>query len=95
MTNYELNERGIFTEIDFENKINDAIKTISQTIKQPKLSFEKIRHSTHQGFTINGEYFSGTYLTYLISNQEKVLGELNCFLERRKNYIQISSKEYY
>lgn len=43
MINYELNERGNFTVKDFDEKINEALKSIAKNLKQQKLSFKDAR----------------------------------------------------
>jgi transcription elongation factor len=91
MINYELTERGNFTEQDFGEKINEALLSVSKNLKQQKLSFKKVRHTYNQGYTINNEEFCGTYITIQISNKERNLGDVNCFLDNKKKFVEISS----
>ncbi|APY12168.1 hypothetical protein BWZ22_13455 [Seonamhaeicola sp. S2-3] len=91
--NYKLTERGNFTKQDFDDKIENAFTELTKILK-PKdktLSFEEVRHSTNQGYSVDLEDFGGTFIVYNIYSLEEHLGELNCFFDEKKGFIEISS----
>lgn len=89
--NYQLTERGNFTKHDFENKIQTAIREISKKLELPVLDFKQIRESSNQGYTVDLENFGGTYIVFNIYNSEENIGELNCFFDEIKGFIEIRS----
>lgn len=91
MINYEFIERGKFTIKDFDEKIEEALSTISRNLEIENLNFKEVRHSSNQGYTINREEFCGTYITIEISSKEKIFGYINCFMDNNKDFIEISS----
>ncbi|MFT5754521.1 MAG: hypothetical protein ACI9FW_002012 [Flavobacterium sp.] len=91
MINYKLTERGDFTKQDFNNIIKEAIISISNSIKQEKLEFEEIRYCYNKIYKFNNENFCGTCITIKIFNDVKVLGYIFCFMDNKKEFIDLST----
>ena len=89
MINYKKVERGEFDDYNFNLQIEKAIKTISTSNELPLENFKKIRHSLDQAYSVGSENFSGQYLTYEMSKDNKYVGHLDCFINNEKTYIEI------
>ena len=91
MKDYKAIERGDFKDKDFNIHINKAILIISNFNNLTNDNFKEIRRSSNKIFPIDGIDVLGTYLTYEIRKDNKYLRELNCFIDNKKTYIEIST----
>lgn len=91
MINYDFCESKNINEFEFQNEINKAIDFISKAEKLSTKDIELVRNSTDIGYTINGINYYGQYLTYNIVKNNVLIGQLNCFLDNRLCFAEIST----
>ncbi len=91
MENIELDYKGNFTQKDFETKIIDAQNSLIINNNLNINSFRQIRYSHNIGITISNQTFSCQYITYEITQDENIIGYLNCLMNSENTFINISS----
>lgn len=94
MVNYNYSEFKEITEFEFQNEINKALAFISKVEELNHEDIELVRHSIDIGYTINLTNYYGKYLTYNITKNNILIGELNCFLDNRLNFAEISTLSF-
>lgn len=91
MINYYYSKSGNFSQPEFQSEIDKAIKLISQFEQISENGVEMVRYSENIAFTTSGKTYSGTYITHKITKSDKILGELDCFLDNQQIFIEIST----
>ncbi|SHJ17205.1 hypothetical protein [Flavobacterium haoranii] len=90
MLNYYISKKGNFTHQEFNNEIELAIAYFSENLKPNKVIFNKTRHSINICYTINDIEYEGTYISIQITIKEKTIGVIDCFLDNKKIFMELS-----
>ena len=91
MIEYQVTKKGEFKNADFTSEVNKAIEKISRENYLKKENFKRIRHSRDQGYTVNGQKYTGDYITFEIKKNQDIISHLDCFYSRENDYIEIFS----
>lgn len=91
MIDYQVAKKGKFNNADFSSEIQKAIEKISKENNLKKENFNQIRHSRNQGFTVNGQNFTGDYISFEIKKNQEVISHLDCFYSQENDYIEVFS----
>ena len=73
----------------FNEEIDKAVNFISDKNGIKKENFRTARIIAGQKYINRGEEFSGDYIIIEISDENKIFGYLNCFLNQEKNFLEI------
>ena len=91
MIEYHVAKIVNFINEDFSCEIQKAVEKISKENNLNEENFKQIRHSRNQGYTVNGQNFTGDYVSFEIKKNQKVISHLDCFYSQEDDYIEIFS----
>lgn len=79
------------TAKNFEKKIAEAMDYLKKINELDNDPFKKVRQSVNQGYTINGAHFVGSYITYVVNKNNRIVANLNCFISDRNDYMEVQT----
>lgn len=89
MINYYYSINKKISRLEFQNEIDKAIKSISQSEEISKNEIEMTRNTSSIAISTSKENCSGEYVIYNITKNNKIIGQLSCFIDDRMNFFEI------
>tara|TARA_R100001369_G_scaffold92638_1_gene138873 strand:+ start:2476 stop:2775 length:300 start_codon:yes stop_codon:yes gene_type:complete len=95
MQDYHFSEKGEFTRDSFFEEIRKAKTFLVENYSQKGNTFKETRHSYNIVYTISEVEYSGEYIIYEIRNRDNHIGNLQCFLSKENNYMEVILQRIY